>query len=366
MPILNKQKSGLTRNPTEARASTTAVNNNVKLDKARLDLDLNNDLNELEDWEFSNKYGTSKHQMRRITDPAYKKEWEERGKETAKEYGSIEYPSTDLRNPNNANPNTAWMYPQLSGEVKQGAEEFTNELIGTELLGLGAEKAIASAYRGAKNIPNMIDKIRYGDELINVNKLPVTNHNYVEYMKNVAEGKPTPLMVKINSGRDIVNAANPKRAYRAVDSPEALYDALSTNNVRAANTDIANELIESGEKVVGKNNYGTDWYLGNYSPKYGKYIIETPATKKAFVRSADTQALHPSSIHSYTDPRGFELPKGTKFYEHTDDGLKRLSKSDINNLYNNSIREKALRNQVDAHNSTLIYKHGGILKNKKK
>lgn len=193
------------------------------------------------------------------------------------------------------------MYPHLSGRQQASLTRQANEDIAAELIGLGVEKGLGKLFKGA----DLFDLASQPDNPIG---------------ERILKGEKVSLIDKIKAGRDKVIAKDPKKAYRAIDDLEAIKEAY--------NTKIAKAKLPKNAKIgkeLGEENYGLDWFLGAYSPKYGKYVIETPAKTKSFTFNPGKQALFSKEIHLKSDPLGIKLGKGTKFYEHTDKGLIELN-----------------------------------------
>jgi hypothetical protein len=93
------------------------------------------DLTKLGDTEFKEKYGTNKHTVKMNTNPSYRAKVMKDAKETAKQYGSINYPVEDVRSQNYiGNPNLAFMNPNAAtGELARGIEDYNLGVIGTTL-----------------------------------------------------------------------------------------------------------------------------------------------------------------------------------------------------------------------------------------
>ena len=86
----------------------------------------------------------------------------------------------------------------------------------------------------------------------------------------------------IRAGRDTVYTGNaipgisirPDYAYRAI-SKETLQKYVQHNSVEG-------ELEKPDVFTPGEDNAGVDWYLGGVAPRYGNYILETPAQADYF------------------------------------------------------------------------------------
>jgi len=67
----------------------------------------------------------------------------------------IDFPNTDNRSANYVgNPNWAFAAPNMTGKQRADAEAYHRDIIGGELLGLGAERLIGSAFKGASKLVN--------------------------------------------------------------------------------------------------------------------------------------------------------------------------------------------------------------------
>ena len=101
----------------------------------------------------------------------------------------------------------------------------------------------------------------------------------------------------------------PDRAYRAMSVNEYLL------HEKSGYIDGPPGDVEYEETVVdGKtfnNNAGVDWYLGGASLRYGKVVIETPASKQFFVPAADGgngMSLDPTVKHFKSSPHDNPVP----------------------------------------------------------
>jgi hypothetical protein len=79
------------------------------------------------------------------------------------ERGTIDYPSTDVRNKQSVNPNTAWMYGNLTNpELARSQQDFSNELIAGELAGLGVERLLGRMVQGAGKVDDVVESGLFG------------------------------------------------------------------------------------------------------------------------------------------------------------------------------------------------------------
>jgi len=145
-------------NSTMARKDGAIVSDNMTMRAEEESFNLTgaitkyNDYRDLDDVQFRDKYeDDTKTSYRYSIDSAYQAEKNKEYDELASGYdtytpsvqGSIDYPSTDVRRGDVVPPNAQWMYPQLEGKQQATMTRIANEDIAFELMGLGAEKAIA-------------------------------------------------------------------------------------------------------------------------------------------------------------------------------------------------------------------------------
>jgi hypothetical protein len=116
---------------------------------------------------------------------------------------------------------------------------------------------------------------------LHATELPLTTMGKFVLEKN-QRGEPLTVSEAINAGRDEVFTGEsvpgmiikPDHAYRCVN--EATYqEYLKEGSVEGhrETPDI---------HIHGKDNNGVDWYLGGFSLRYGKYVLETPADSGSF------------------------------------------------------------------------------------
>ena len=114
------------------------------------------DLNNLDDYAFEDKYGTNKHTVKMNTDPEYKAFYDQQGAATSEKYGSITSSSDKLKgnNPNAQFITGAANQQYASDQQKQQTQDFHNNVIGTVLPipGLEAVKLTTSG----KAIPGIV------------------------------------------------------------------------------------------------------------------------------------------------------------------------------------------------------------------
>ena len=66
----------------------------------------------------------------------------------------IQYSQTDLRRGDNIAPNTAWMYPNLTGQTQAGQTQWANEDIAFNLIGSGM---VGQYFKGVNKIDDIVD-----------------------------------------------------------------------------------------------------------------------------------------------------------------------------------------------------------------
>ena len=110
------------------------------------------------DEQFKKRYGTSPHRYRYDNDPEYRRYYENVARNAT---SKIDYPSTDLRRKDVVAPNNMWMYPNLTGESKAQATNFSNEVIGMALPipGLETMGKIPSIFKAGKNLIKPVSKV---------------------------------------------------------------------------------------------------------------------------------------------------------------------------------------------------------------
>ena len=198
------------------------------------------------DEQFSKRYGTSTHRYRYDNDPKYRKYYENVARNAT---SKIDYPSTDLRRKDVVAPNNMWMYPNLSGESKAQATNFSNEVIAMALPipGLETMGKIPSVFKASKNLikgaGKADDVVKMENAIIDANnkswKKYITQEEKVERMltqkdkikaatapenKLSLEEKLNPFKVEDTGGgadyMDIINLSKNDRRY----NPGMTYD----------------------------------------------------------------------------------------------------------------------------------------------
>lgn len=122
------------------------------------------DLNNLSDIDFRNKYNTSKHKFRYDNIPAYKKYIDENAKKNAAEFGTIDLPESDIRSKNyTGNPNLAFMTPNdLKGKSAADYEKSNMELIQSVMPIPGIDK-INKASKIANETKSIVKDMDYAN-----------------------------------------------------------------------------------------------------------------------------------------------------------------------------------------------------------
>lgn len=193
--------------------------------------------------EYRNTYGDTQSNFRYANEPSYRAEKQAEYDTYATDIqgsnqGTIQYPSTDLRRGDNVTPNTQWMYPHLSGKQQADLTTQANEDIAYELMGLGAEKALAKLPQAAKVAGEFIDSPKKA------------------YYKNA------PWTYK----------PDPNSYYRTFDNPRGVEDLLNTGKLRAVSPEGGKAV--DGSNVLKQNFKEFDTYLSkgvplsdNYAPR---------------------------------------------------------------------------------------------------
>lgn len=223
------------------------------------------------DEQFKKRYGTSAHRYRYDNDLGYRKYYEQLTKEAT---SKIDYPSTDLRRKDVVDPNNMWMYPNLTGEGKAQATNFSNEVIGMALPipGLETMGKIPSVFKAGKNLIKPASKVvnKVDDAVKLVERKQVFDEEtlgsierYNKYFGKDIPNSPLTMSDKIKIGRDVATQKNLDRAYR--------------------NTHI-DEIINAKKQGYFDNNRfpDTDWYYGGSSSKYGNIEVEAIPDSKYF------------------------------------------------------------------------------------
>ncbi|MEA2066558.1 MAG: hypothetical protein U9O65_05610, partial [Thermotogota bacterium] len=146
---------------------------------------LGTDLESMGDYDFEDKYGTTKHRMLYDFNPEYKRRIREESAEMAKKYGSITYPSTDIRSSNyQGNPNMSIFTPVGIGDKARWEQDWAESLVESALLP-GLDFPV-----GAKATAKALKAVRYGRQagkgIINTEKAAAKN---IGSFGNEAAGK---------------------------------------------------------------------------------------------------------------------------------------------------------------------------------
>ena len=99
----------------------------------------------------------------------------------------IDYPSTDIRSKDySGNPNWSFAAPNMTGKQRADAESYHGDIIGGELLGLGAERLVNKAYgaykggnKTAKEFTSEIDWSKWNKEIPS-NKVLLNEYKAIE------------------------------------------------------------------------------------------------------------------------------------------------------------------------------------------
>jgi len=147
------------------------------------------------DEQFSKRYGTSPHRYRYDNDSEYRKYYEQQARNAT---SKIDLPSTDLRRKDVVAPNSMWMYPNLTGESKAQATNFSNTVIGMALPipGLDAMGKIPSVFKVGKNLIKGVgvveDVAKAGSKVLNKTDDVVSQLRQELVEKGIVKSQKTP------------------------------------------------------------------------------------------------------------------------------------------------------------------------------
>ena len=105
-------------------------------------------------------YNTTPHQVLYKYDKDYRNRMDYNASQNPYK---IQYPKTDLRRGDNIPPNTAWMYPNLTGQTRAAMTTQANQDLAFDIMGAG----MASKYfKGAKGVNDIVKVFKPAKELM--------------------------------------------------------------------------------------------------------------------------------------------------------------------------------------------------------
>ena len=260
------------------------------------------------DEQFQRRYGTSPHRYRYDNDPEYRKYYEQVARNST---SKIDYPSTDLRRKDVVAPNNMWMYPNLSGESKAQATNFSNEVIATALPipGLETMGKIPSVFKAGKNL------IKSGSKAVNKiadvaknmdNFLPEPPHEIIldqldDITNTINLNRITPKAKKIlpsfddvDLGNDLILRNNPSRVSNK-DDILGKHNALVSVKNKTTNEYID---LKSWKDTDGKIYYYMSANMPSSKVKAGKAYLEL---EKHIPKGSSILENSSLSMDSYTN-----------------------------------------------------------------
>ena len=211
------------------------------------------------DEQFEKRYGTSPHRYRYDNDPEYRKYYEQQSRNAT---STIDYPSTDLRRKGVVAPNSMWMYPNLTGESKAQATNFSNAVIEMALPipGLDAMGKIPSVFKAGKKLIKPVSKV--------VNKVDDVVGKVSRYLES----------------------PDPNNYYRVIGNKEGYDDLITSGIVRPNQSGI----------FKGRNTYYTK---GNINDKFNP-VTGGGAKKNTIYDGEYIVEVKPNNLHFPTDNHG--------------------------------------------------------------
>ena len=225
------------------------------------------------DEQFEKRYGTSPHRYRYDNDPEYRKYYEQRSRNAT---STIDYPSTDLRRKDVVAPNNMWMYPNLTGESKAQATNFSNEVIEMALPipGLETMGKIPSVFKAGKALIKPMSKV--------VGKI-----DDVVKAGNKVLNKTDNVVNKVNR---YLESPDPNNYYRVIGNKEGYDDLITSGIVRPNQSGI----------FKGRNTYYTK---GNINDKFNP-VTGGGAKKNTIYDGEYIVEVKPNNLHFLTDNHG--------------------------------------------------------------
>ena len=211
------------------------------------------------DEQFEKRYGTSPHRYRYDNDPEYRKYYEQQSRNAT---STIDYPSTDLRRKDVVAPNNMWMYPNLTGESKAQATNFSNEVIEMALPipGLETMGKIPSVFKAGKALIKPMSKV---------------------------VGKIDDVVGKVSR---YLESPDPNNYYRVIGNKEGYDDLITSGIVRPNQSGI----------FKGRNTYYTK---GNINDKFNP-VISGGVKKNTIYDGEYIVEIKPNNLHFPTDNHG--------------------------------------------------------------
>lgn len=197
------------------------------------------------DEQFKKRYGTSAHRYRYDNDPEYRNYYKQVAKEATYK---IDYPSTDLRRKDVVDPNNMWMYPNLTGEGKAQATNFSNEVIGMALPipGLETMGKIPSVFKAGKNLIKPASKVlnKTDDVVKNLPKLEqiLSDFKIEDVLKNISSTE--------RKNMEIVKKGN--KYFKELSDPESL------KRLKEFGDEYDIDLLDAYKKAEERWDYGTN------------------------------------------------------------------------------------------------------------
>jgi hypothetical protein len=243
------------------------------------------DLNNLDDYAFEDKYGTNKHTVKMNTDPEYKAFYDQQGAATSEKYGSITSSSDKLEgnNPNAQFITGAANQQYASDQQKQQTQDFHNNVIGAALPipGLEAIKLTTSG----KAIPGIIGAAPKG-----LSGVPIAKGSEDVRKLKLVDKYGRPAAPKAQSSVNI-NKAKHKEIQKLLEDRKTYLRSEEYINKRSVNTGESHAQIKSQIDVyikeldnttlgaykkgdLGKN------VQGDYGSKDGIRVVEEQGYKE--------------------------------------------------------------------------------------
>lgn len=202
------------------------------------------------DEQFEKRYGTSPHRYRYDNDPEYRNYYEQLAKKAT---SKIDYPSTDLRRKDAVPINSLWMYPNLTGESKAQATNFSNAVIEMALPIplLESMGKIPSVFKAGKNLIKPSSKVlnKTDDVVKNLPKLEQIPSDFKieDVLKNISSTE--------RKNMEIIKKGN--AYFRELDNPESL------KRLKEFGDEYNIDLLNAYKKAKQRWDYGTN--IGGHS-----------------------------------------------------------------------------------------------------
>jgi len=191
---------------SESTSTNVPVSVKSQIGQLKQQAEVESDLAVLKEVDFREKYNTSKHRYKYENYPEYKTKVEQKGKRTSKQYGSADYPSTDVRSKKYSGaPNLAFMNPKgLTGEALREAEEYHTAIIGAALpipgvQAMGKVPGVASAGKKLVNLMKKSKVAKVADPAFKSTALSKVEGKIAQLESGITDRTPT-LFDKLRSG----------------------------------------------------------------------------------------------------------------------------------------------------------------------